>query len=477
MEPTDAVILENWFPQETDVITRLGHALHCNTGEGAHNVETVAEYKAGTTRKLLVGCHGRLINATTATPSTVGTGFTSNRWRYVNFSEKIFLVNGLDAPQDWDGTTLTSTAWVGSGLTNGNLSDVAVVHQRLWFVEKDTLNAWHADLKAITSTLTKFPLKYTGSFGGALRSIGVLSIDGGDGADDLTVFLLSSGEVIVYQGTDPTDATNFSRVGTFSIGPPISGAPLLQFGNELLAITKSAYTPVSRVMPFGQSQGKELDLSKKISGEVSRVIKSYGGNTGWQAVFFPEGNKLLVNVPRSTAAFDQHVMNLSTRAWCKFTGWNFPSFGRFNDLLYAGGTDGKVYQVDVGYSDNNDAIVPDVQSAWNYYGSTQQQKNFTMARVILAGITDPGATMSFGVDFVIPVPSAAVSTQAVEEGGVWDVAIWDVDEWAGATRAIQGWQGITGQGYAGAMRLRMSLTAQQVAWRAGNVIFKPAGLV
>jgi hypothetical protein len=283
--------------------------------------------------------------------------------------------------------------------------------------------------------------------------------------------------VIVYQGSDPGDASDWARVGTFTIGPPLANTPLLQFGNDVLALTKSAYTPITRVIPYGRTQGSDLDLSKKISGAVSKAVRSYGDNTGWQPVFFPQGNKLLINVPRSATAFDQHVMNLETKAWCKFTGWNFPVFGLFNDLLYAGGTDGKIYQVDTGFSDNATAIVADGQTAWNYFGIPTQNKTFTMARVIFAAVSDPAAVMSIGTDFQISVPTSSVETADVESGGIWDEAIWDVAIWGGATQAIQGWQGVSGMGYSASMRLRVSLTDQNASWRSSTIVFKPAGLV
>jgi hypothetical protein len=477
MKPTDAVILDNWFPRQSDVTVRGGNSVHCNTGEGTFTVHTLAEYKASTTRKFLAGCHGKLINVTTSTPSTVGSGFTNDRWRWVNFSEKLFLVNGSDAPQDWDGTTLTSTAWSGAGLTISNLSDVCVFKERLFFIEKNTLNFWYATTQAITGALTKFPLKYSGSFGGVLKAFGTITTDGGTGQDDLMLFFLSSGEVIVYQGSDPGAAADWSRVGTFFIAPPVGGAPLVQYGSDLVAITDGAYTPLTRVLPFGRTQPSELDLSDKISGAVVAAMKSYRDNTGWQVQFYPRGRMLIFNVPRSTVSFDQHVMNTDTKAWCKFTSWNFAVFGLFNDKLYGGGTDGKVYLCDTGYNDNSAAIVADGQSAWNYFGSSNQLKSFTMARVIFAAVSDPMATMAVGTDFVTTVPTAAVSTATVESGGVWDVAIWDVATWGGATQAVRGWQGISGMGYAASMRLRLSLTSQNVSWLSSTMIFKPAGMV
>lgn len=477
MKPMDAVQLENWFPRQSDVTVRSGYSLHCNTGEGTHSVQTLAEWKAATSRKLVAGCNGKLINVSTSTPSTLGTGFSKDRWNWVNFSERLFLVNGTDAPQDYDGTTLTATSWSGTGLTVTNLSDVCVFKERLFFIEKDTLNFWYAGLQAITGTLTKFPLKYTGTFGGTLKAIGTITSDGGVGQQDLIAFFLSSGEVILYTGSDPGDATSWSRIGTFFIGPPIGDASLVQYGSDLIAITDGAYTPLTKVLPFGRTQPSQLDLSDKISLAVTEAMRLYRDNTGWQSIFYPRGRMLIFNVPRSTSAFDQHVMNTDTQSWCKFTGWNFAIFGLFSDNLYGGGTDGKVYKCNDGYSDNGSAIVADAQTAWNYFGSSDRLKNFTMARIIFSAVSDPGALLTIGTDFDISVPTSTVSTSSVSTGGVWDTAIWDVDTWGGATQSIRGWQGITGIGFSASMRLRVSLTSQNVSWRSSSMVMKAGGLV
>jgi hypothetical protein len=478
MKPTDAVILENWFPRQSDVVTRKGSLLWCDTGEGAHTVETLAEWKAGSSRKFVAGCNGKLINVTTSSPSTIGSGFTNDRWRWVNFSERVFFLNGVDAPQDWDGTTLTATSWSGSGLTIANLSDLCVFKERLFFIEKDTLNFWYAGLKAITGSLTKFPLKYSGTFGGTLKAIGTVSTDGGGGgADDFILFYLSSGEVIVYQGSDPGVAADWARVGTFFIAPPIGSQPLVQFGADLVAITDGAYVPITKVLPFGRANPSALDLSDKIQQAVIDAMSRYRTNTGWQPLFYPRGRMLIFNVPRSSIAFDQHVMNADTQAWCKFTGWNFSIFGLFSDDLYGGGIDGKVYRCDSGYADSGAAIVSDGQTAWNYFGSSDRLKSFTMIRVILNSVSDPGALITVGVDFDIDVPTSAVSTQTVDAGAVWDVDVWDVGVWGGATRTFRGWQGINGMGYSASMRLRVSLTNQTVGWLSSSVVMKGAGLV
>ena len=57
MPPQDAVTLDNWFPGTGKVAVRRGYTQHA-TGLGSSNVDTIAEYSKGTTKKLLAGANG-----------------------------------------------------------------------------------------------------------------------------------------------------------------------------------------------------------------------------------------------------------------------------------------------------------------------------------------------------------------------------------------------------------------------------------
>lgn len=476
MDPEDAVILENIFPKQSECVTRGGTELHCDTSNSAA-VKTLAEYKVGTTRKLVAGVNGKLIDVTSSTPSSIGTGFTNDVWSWAIFGGKIFLVNGADAPQDWDGTTLTATAWSGSGLTIANLSQVLVFKERMFFIEKNTQSFWYASAtKVITGALTKFDLRYVGNFGGTLIGMNSITQDGGQGADDLLALFFSSGEVVIYSGSDPGEPTDWAIAGRFVIGAPVN-AQSIQFGSDLVTITNGAYVPLTKVASLGRTNPSSLDLSDKISGEVAKMTALYSGNTGWQAILYPKGRKLLFNVPLSTTSYNQHVMNVDTKAWCKFTGWNFPVFGLFNDHLYAGSTDGKIYKVDTGTSDNSTPISVDMQTAWNYFGDRGRQKTFTMVNLIMTGAVDPSATVSTGVDFQIEVPADGLSLEDTGSlGAEWDTAEWNVAEWSGQVKVLKGWNGANGLGYCFSLRARMSLANQPITVQALSVIMSPAGM-
>src|SRR5579859_1485097 len=95
MDPTDAVILDNFFPDFTGITVRNGSDVWA-TGLGTgHNVETLAEFRSGATDKLLAACNGSIfdVSSSGAVGAALGTGFASNRWQSVNFLNRLFLAN------------------------------------------------------------------------------------------------------------------------------------------------------------------------------------------------------------------------------------------------------------------------------------------------------------------------------------------------------------------------------------------------
>lgn len=95
MPPTDAIKLVNWIPRAGYVQSRGGYAIHA-AGLGGP-VPTVVPYR-GLTSKLLAAADGEIFDVSTSTPSSLGTGFTSDRWQTANHSTKLIFVNGEDAP-------------------------------------------------------------------------------------------------------------------------------------------------------------------------------------------------------------------------------------------------------------------------------------------------------------------------------------------------------------------------------------------
>ncbi|MBI1425783.1 MAG: hypothetical protein GC149_20345 [Gammaproteobacteria bacterium] len=476
MKEHDAVLMDNWFPRQNDVIMRRGYAPFCEMSATANAVETLAEYHAGETRKFIACGSGSIDEVSSGTASNLGSGFSENSWQTTQFGGRLFLVNGTDDPQDYDGSSLSSTSWSGSGLTIAKLINVVAFKSRLYFVEKDSQKFWYGGVQSVTGTLTAFDLKYVGNFGGNLIAIGVISRDGGDGVDDLLACFMSSGEVVVYSGSDP--GSDFSLVGVYAIGAPIGYRCTIKFGSDLVVITKDGYVPLTSVLPFGRSLKTERTiLSDKISGAVIQAIETYGSNDGWEPILYPAGNMLIFNVPRTTTAYDQHVMNTRTRSWCRFRNIPARCWSLFNDNLYFGGPDGVVYRADTGKTDDGAAITCIGQQAWNYFGDRSHNKIFTMVRPVLEADNTPSAFLSLGTDFKDNTSVQSIVSGSEVNAAVWDEAIWDQAVWAGGNVVTQNWSSVSGIGYCASLRCKVAESNARVSWKSSIYAWKQGGII
>ena len=201
LDAKDALVLENFVPDLTDVQLRPGFAQHA-TGLGG-NVETLMVY-AGTSEKLFAAS-GSVISDVTAAGAAVSslTGRTNARFDHCMFTTSagtyLYIVNGADAPQHYNGT-----AWAAPAITGATPSTLITVtpHQsRLWFAQKDTLDAWYLPTVSVAGAAVKFPLGAVFSLGGSLLAIATWTRDGGQGMDDVLAFITDKGQVAIYSGT------------------------------------------------------------------------------------------------------------------------------------------------------------------------------------------------------------------------------------------------------------------------------------
>ena len=291
LDPNEARVLDNWRAKSGNLVLRPGYEPFV-TSVGIGEVPTLAAFSGLTALKMVAASDGKIFDVTSAGAATqLATGFTSNRWQTGLYNNRLQLVNGADAPQVYNGSTVGAAVWSGLGLTATNLVNVAPVRNRLWFCESNAADVWYGEVGSIAGNLKKFQLSQIAS-GGTCMAIGSWSRDAGDGADDLTVFVMSTGEIIVYQG----DAgTSFELVGKYPAAPPIGRRCLFKVGGELVVITRLGLLPVSAAMG-----GVALDLAKidpwgKIAPGFAADAVLYGNNAGWHGVLH-EG-VVYINVP------------------------------------------------------------------------------------------------------------------------------------------------------------------------------------
>jgi hypothetical protein len=132
----------------------------------------------------------------------------------------------------------------------------------------------------------------------------------------------------------------------------------------------------------------------------------------------------------------------------------------FNDDLYFGGTDGKIYKAWDGYTDNGSAVSADGSSAWNSF-SSPSRKRLAAIRPVLRTVGDIDYSVGVGFDFKdILTPQASSTSSATS---LWDVAEWDVALWAGEEVVSIKWIVRGGTGQTISTRVRVS-AMQKIEW-------------
>lgn len=478
MPPEDAVTLENWFPDTDKVGIRKGYMEHVAGLTGA--VETLMPYSPpGGTVKLFAcanaGVHD-VTNSTATAASASLTSLSSIRMQHTNFGTSggnfLYWVNGEDAARYYDGSAWSTPAL--SGVSSAVLAHVNVFKRRLFFVEKNSLSFWYLPVESIAGTVAEFRLDGLCQLGGYLQAMGTWTLDAGDGLDDYAVFVTSEGEVIVYQGTDPSSANTWTMVGVFRIGKPIGRRCMMKVGPELIIITQDGILPMSVGIGAARSNQRAA-VSDKIRGAVSRAASQAASRFGWQPVFYPEGNKIIFNVPTNTGKFEQYVSNSTTGAWCKFTGLNASCWAVHNGGLYFGGS-GAVYQAETGQNDNGSDIVATAKPAFAYFGSRGSQKRWTMVRPVVQSEGDINLALSLNVDYGDSEPSST-PTYSGSSGSAWDVSPWDTSPWGGASTPKSEWQSVAGVGHAATVKMKAAVNGLSLDWYATDWTYEAGGFL
>jgi hypothetical protein len=346
----------------------------------------------------------------------------------------------------------------------------------LWFCENNSADVWYANVGQITaaSDLTKFQLSQIAG-GGVCMAVNSWSrSDAGDGADDFTVFAMSTGEMIIYQG-DPS--TSFSLVGKYQTAPPIGRQCLFKVGGELIAITRLGFMPLSAAVAQGQTLNfGAIDPWGKIAPGVVSDAATHASVGGWHGCL--HNGIVHLNVPKTAGAVSlQRVLNTRTGSWADYTGWNASALRSFGGDLYFGSQTGGTVMKQAGINDNGSNIVASAAGAFVYPTQAKNTNIYTAIRPKLQANGVVSGLVGIDTDFVVRSLSGT-SVNLIESGSdasAWG-SPWDTTPWGVASAVDDKWFTVTGEGKAASVRLRVLSASSQLYWFYTDVLYKPGGI-
>jgi hypothetical protein len=364
--------------------------------------------------------------------------------------------NGLGVYSEASGLWNFPPAGAGATEINGvdplNLVFAHAFKARVWYVERDSARAWYTAAGSIYGTVTRFDFGREFKSGGSLVGLWSWTYDGGNGVDDLLVAISSTGDLAIYAGTDPSDATKWGLRGVWNVGPVPAGRNIAtSHGGELLVLSSLGVVSLSKLVAGG-SLKDSLYATEKVSNLFNLLMSSYRTVRGWSIHVHPEDNVLLVTVPSAAdTATTQLAMSFGTKAWSQYRDLPILSACVWDGTLFFGTADGRVC-VNEGYVD--DVLLTDSDSwspvAWSVLTAFQGLQNGRNKQVqliepiVLSQQVDPTveATALYDFDLTEPAPPSVLASN---NEGAWGSSTWDASVWGGdytASLAMQGGEGV-----------------------------------
>lgn len=470
--------LENWIPKGVSLEMRKGWSPWV-TGH-ATAVESLMGYVAGGTSALFAASGASIYNVTTtgAIGAAVVGSLTSARFSYVNFTTSggsyLWICNGADDPRHWDGSSWATPALTVTTFTDNDIAHVSAFKERLFFLFKNSLTFGYLPVQSIAGTVANFPLGAVFAYGGKLIDSASLSRDGGAGLDDFKVFLTNQGEIAVYQGTNPGDANEWALVGTYYVGEPIGDRPMVDLGDDLGVITLNGMVSIKSIM--AGSQQVTPPLTQRIGTAWQSSTSTGRGFDGWEGIWVPSEDLLLINAPTSATTAEQYIRHRVTGGWSKFTGWDFLTYEFFDGYLYAGGAGGEIVRCFDGYDDNGDDVTGAIETAWSSLGFAEN-KAMMEARTVVTTTTRAVYRLVARTDFEDSPPLPAWPSSTITNALIWGTGLWGTGLWGGQDSTTQQWRAISGDGFTASLVMEARANQSRFALNGWMVRFSVGGQV
>lgn len=468
MKPSDAITLDNWYLDMSGELRTRGGYTKFATGLPAA-VETLISFAppSGITR-LFAACGGGIydISAGGVAPAASVTGLTTSRLETTTITVLggTFLVvaTGFDTPRTYNGSTWASYTTT-SSVTLTTLTSPAVMVNRLWWIQRGTLDAYYGDTAAIGGALTKFPMGALFS-GGELIAHAAWTRDGGSGPEDYTCFISSRGEVLIYSGTDPTSASTWTKVGMFRIAEPVGRKCVMKAGADLAILTTQGVVLLGQVLDSNVSGQSSIAVTNKVLSAFASAAVNGSKFHGWQMVEVPAQGLVFVNVPVTEGkTWHQYVLTANKGSWARFRDLNAPCWAVHGGTAYFGsivdtvtGKASVMMYSPLTESDDGKKIDCFLQTGFSDFGSGLI-KQFLMARANMKGPAGIAPNLAMRLDYDTTPPLVqSITVDAANGVPSWESWNWDVEYWGYVRIPSAHWDVVTGLGQRASLAFRVS---------------------
>lgn len=461
LKPTECRSLRNMLAERGKCVIRKGKTEH-QTISGASTVGSMFTHEGVSADVLLAAANGEIYNVTGSPSALTSNSYSLNVWSLAQFNDTTVAVNGTDTPFAFDGSSVSASGLSGSGLSIENLRTVHVVGIRMWFTEEASADVWYLPVNAVTGTLTKFQLSQETKGG---YCVGIY------GYRDSTVFVMSTGEIVSYQG-DVEDTAQFRQNGVFDSPVPVGYNPGFDVAGQPVIMTASGPLPFEAITAGIAFDTVALDTWGKIAPSWAEDYETYGSNANWNAIY--SMGLVILNIQTATGTSKQWIFNTRTKSWSFFDELDGFQFAELGGVLYFGAKGSNEIWKYQGGTDDGSAIVATVRGGFIYPFQAQVNGQYTLARLNVEATGTVTGQIQVDVDYRESGISAPEILLASSGSGPWDEA-WD-GPWGEDGEPVLRWSSVKGFGRSVAPVVQFNSQADDLAYFGIDLIATQCGV-
>ena len=357
----------------------------------------------------------------------------------------------------FDGTTWTLANFTGNPKPLAeDLVQVCEWQGRIWFVERGTSTAWFLDPLSLTGDITPMDVGNRFMKGGHLVQNTTWTIDDGDGMNDRFVQVSSSGDVLVWEGINPTKAADLHLIGRWFVGAVPEGRRVMSdWGGDVVVLASRGIVKLSELVQNSSVYTSEAELTSNITRYIRAEMGKSLDEYGWSIEIAPAENIAIVSVPRIATELNkapiQFVVNINTGGWSMFKHLDIVCMDKSVSGFFFGTSDGRVMRLE-GATDNasldgstSEAIKFNLLTHYSDFGSAGNWKRPQFLRPSWVGGAQPSYLAKVQFDFDLTEYNEVPPYSTADET-VFDAAIWGTDTWEGTAQQYFETIGATGIG-------------------------------
>lgn len=228
-------------------------------------------------------------------------------------SGTVLIADGMGLPVRFNGAGFSEATFTADvGPDPAECDGIVSHHDRIYLWKTGgELEFLVGDVGAIQGPMSRFPLGRLGNITGSIQSMTSLTIDAGHGMNDVLCIITTTGQMIIYEGFDPTDANDWRLLGRIEGASTVGKRAFTQVGSDAWMLTPQGPISVSQAVRESV-MALVSDISQPIADEITDLIEQ--GDAEWQMFTARDGSMVVINRVTADTA-QQYVFYVESRSW------------------------------------------------------------------------------------------------------------------------------------------------------------------